>query len=352
MPIYLKPGLVASKAGDVDVEVVRAFQADLRKLGYLHSGVDGAFGPGTKSAIRAFQYDLMNNQGASSNGDGAAPVAVASFNVSTNGALVQGVTGIFDQSVANCLANMIADDRVPKLPESDDPNAANKQAMEAIMANVSQVCPTIFVAAIAFQESGGKHYAVPTGADLDRAITVGLDRNGPSMDCITSRGYGLGQYTLFHHPPRPEEVAGVMVDPIKNVEMACSELRLKLDKYIVGPTDQSDDRISEIGSGPVRLCKFPSNDNRYMTDCASCIKNLNRIDIDGTTFWYPGSTEKYVPTSYHPNTHYTGVPDRAHIGCDWPYAVRRYNGGGINSYHYQAEVMLILLNLAEEINGQ
>ena len=33
------------------------------------------------------------------------------------------------------------------------------------------------------------------------------------------------------------------------------------------------------------------------------------------------------------------VPARATLGCDWPYAVRRYNGGGVNSYHYQYEVL-------------
>jgi hypothetical protein len=35
-----------------------------------------------------------------------------------------------------------------------------------------------------------------------------------------------------------------------------------------------------------------------------------------------------------------GVPDRAAFGWDWPYAVRRYNGGGVDSYHYQAQVLL------------
>jgi hypothetical protein len=33
------------------------------------------------------------------------------------------------------------------------------------------------------------------------------------------------------------------------------------------------------------------------------------------------------------------VPARERFGCDWPYAVRRYNGGGLPSYHYQARVL-------------
>jgi len=31
------------------------------------------------------------------------------------------------------------------------------------------------------------------------------------------------------------------------------------------------------------------------------------------------------------------------IPCDWPYAVRRYNGSGLNSYHYQAKILLNVL---------
>jgi hypothetical protein len=33
------------------------------------------------------------------------------------------------------------------------------------------------------------------------------------------------------------------------------------------------------------------------------------------------------------------VPERATLGCDWPYAVRRYNGSGVDSYRYQYQVL-------------
>jgi hypothetical protein len=36
---------------------------------------------------------------------------------------------------------------------------------------------------------------------------------------------------------------------------------------------------------------------------------------------------------------------RAEIPCDWPYAVRRYNGSGINSYHYQVRILRYLERL-------
>jgi len=54
---------------------------------------------------------------------------------------------------------------------------------------------------------------------------------------------------------------------------------------------------------------------------------------------YPSTTETLHPTEYHPETTYKKIPDRAKLGCDWPYAVRRYNGSGVNSFHYQYEVL-------------
>jgi peptidoglycan hydrolase-like protein with peptidoglycan-binding domain len=54
---------------------------------------------------------------------------------------------------------------------------------------------------------------------------------------------------------------------------------------------------------------------------------------------YRGAPETPHPTRYHPETSYTRVPERATLGCDWPYAVRRYNGSGVDSYHYQYQVL-------------
>lgn len=204
MPFYLKPGLVASRAEIMNVDVVRAVQVDLRKIGYLHSGVDGVFRLDAKVTIRALQYNLINNQGLSSIENGDAPVTVVTVNIGTDGTLVQCVTGIFDQNVPNCFANMIADDREPKLAEGDDPVVANEQAVDAIVAHVDQSRPFIFDIAITHQESGGKLFAVPFGADLDHLATIGLDRNGQFLDRLTTRGYDIDQYTLFHHPRRQE----------------------------------------------------------------------------------------------------------------------------------------------------
>jgi hypothetical protein len=54
--------------------------------------------------------------------------------------------------------------------------------------------------------------------------------------------------------------------------------------------------------------------------------------IAGATPFYNGSSKVFQTTQYHQAESLTGVPIRKSIGCDWPYAVRRYNGSGVNSY--------------------
>ena len=60
--------------------------------------------------------------------------------------------------------------------------------------------------------------------------------------------------------------------------------------------------------------------------------------VGGVTPFYAGSPDTYARTQYHQGS-YTDVPVRANLLCDWAYAVRRYNGSGVNSYDYQAEVL-------------
>src|SRR5476651_143942 len=81
MPVpYNDPALVLSQTAANDPSLVRALQRDLRALGYLPSGIDGNFGPGTARAVQALQRDLLENDGSSRGGDGPAPVALAAFN--------------------------------------------------------------------------------------------------------------------------------------------------------------------------------------------------------------------------------------------------------------------------------
>ena len=98
-------------------------------------------------------------------------------------------------------------------------------------------------------------------------MVVGLDRNAPGEPAITSRGYGVGQYTLFHHPPTPDEVRDVILDPCANVQKSIRELAAKFAGFLNGATraTRADDRLADAGSGPLRLCRYAPGDPRYMT---------------------------------------------------------------------------------------
>jgi peptidoglycan hydrolase-like protein with peptidoglycan-binding domain len=321
---------------------VRGLQQDLRSLGYGRGPIDGVFGAGTGNAINALQSDLIHNDGSSSGGDGSAPVAVKSYNNGT----VTSQTGVADQGLVACVAAMLSDPQFPQLPSSPNPAEDNKSAIAAVTSLSQSPVPAPFLLAILMQESGCMHFQVPHAANGDNWVTIGLDRNNSANpSAITSRGFGIGQYTLFHHPPTPDEVAEVITDPVKNVQQAVSELHDKFTNFVNGPTPgaQASDRIAEAGSGALRTCKYPAGDARYMTDCANCLASASLVDITaGVTPVYAGSSLTYAQTQYHQGS-YKGVPLRAKIPCDWPYAVRRYNGGGVNSYDYQAEVLLRVL---------
>jgi len=336
-PTYLIPGLVLQPNSNFSVQV-QALQRDLRSLGYHAGPLDGVFGPGTTKAIMALQYDLMNNAGASTSapGEGAAPVSVMSYN---NGA-VTGLTGILDQPLAGCIAAMLADNTFSQVSSSANAATDNQAALAAIAAINPPQVPVPFLMEVLNQESGQRQFHVPSANNPDNFVTIGLDHNNAGVPAaITSRGYGIGQYTLFHHPPTQAET-GVIQDPVQNANAAIQELLGKFNNYVIGPTDSSSDRIAEIGNGPLRVCQYQAGDPKYLRDCANCCTAAGTANIvAGVTPVFAGSAMTYAQTQYHVGT-YNNVPIRAKFLCDWPYAIRRYNGAGPNSYDYQAEVLL------------
>jgi len=341
---YQQPGLTLARSAQNNAALVKALQSDLRALGYLRGVIDGAFGDGTEKAVRALQFDLLNNRGDSRGGDGAAPVAMTDFNAAGGSSQVTGVTGIVDQPLVSCLAALLADERVPKLPNAIDPVAENAKVAVEVAQIRNGIAPSPFVLAILRQESGVRHFCVPAGANADNFIVVGFDhQTGANADQITSRGYGVGQYTLFHHPPRAEEVTDLMRDPVRNVSRAYSELREKFDGFVTGPASHADDRVAEHPLLPLRLCKYAPTDARYLADCRNCALNARKVNIAAGTPVCAGSSTTYHVDQYYGSASYSGVPDRADFACDWPYAVRRYNGAGVDSYHYQTRVLLNLL---------
>jgi peptidoglycan hydrolase-like protein with peptidoglycan-binding domain len=341
-PSYAVPGLTLS-SNPAFSQQAADLQRDLRSLGYASGPIDGVYGAGTIKAVQALQYDLLHNDGSSSKGDGQAPVAMTSYN---NGN-VTALTGTVDQNLASCIVAMLNDPAYPKIPTSGDAVADNASAVAAVKAKTPSPVPIPYLIAILNQESDCCHYQVPHQTSTDSFVTIGLDRNNTTEPvAITSRGYGIGQYTLFHHPPTQSEMNNQITDPVTNVNQAVSDLLDKFTNFVAGSTSetQADDRIADFGHGPSRPCQYSSTDPKYMTDCSACLSAAGSSNIQsGVTPVFAGSADTYQQTQYHKGN-YSNVPVRSAIPCDWPYAVRRYNGSGPNSYDYQAEVLLRIVD--------
>jgi hypothetical protein len=332
---YRNAGLAKGSATDKDL--VKALQRDLRALGYLRQSIDGEFGAGTHLAVCRLQYDLLHNDGSSTSGDGNAPCAVRDFNAGR----VIATDGIVAAGLADCIADLLAADAYPKLPSAEDPRAANEAAVDQIRNNPSKIAPTPFMLAMFRQESNMQHYRVPAGVNSDNFVTIGLDIKNPhEQNHVTSRGYGLGQFTIFHHPPHPTEVSDFIVNPVNNVEKAHKEFREKFDKFVANPPHgRADDRHAEHPGEPLRMCKFSSSDPRFLRDCRACAAEAPKLTIRADTPVIAGSAVKYGDQELYREYPLTGVPDRAAFPCDWPYAARRYNGGGPLSYNYQSRIL-------------
>ena len=268
--------------------------------------------------------------------DGRAPVAVRDYAKGR----VTNTDGRLDQPLAACIDDLMSDAAVPKLPSVEDAVAANQSAVAAIAAIARAPVPIPFLLAMFVQESGSCHYSVPTSSDIDSFVVVGLDHgDNVHPDRVTSRGYGIGQFTIFHHPPRLDEVATFIVDPVDNVRAAISELGEKFHGFVAGPTDRADDRDVEHVGVPLRTCRYKIDDPLYLEDCSTCARTARRITVARGTPLYDGSQKSYQPDKYYPSADYGSVPDRSDFLCDWPYAARRYNGSGLDSFHYQTRIL-------------
>jgi hypothetical protein len=332
---YRDAGLAKERVADH--ELVKALQRDLRALGYLREGIDGDFGVGTHLAVCRLQHDLLHNDGSSTAADGNAPCAVRDFN---RGRVIA-PDGVVAPGLADCIADLLAADAYPKLPSAVDPRAANAAAVEQIANAPSTVAPTPFMLAMFRQESNLQHYRVPGGADSDNFVILGLDTKFPEQqNRVTSRGYGLGQFTIFHHPPRSAEVSDFIVDPVRNVAKAHAEFREKFDNFVANPPPVgADDRQAEHPDQPLRMCKFSPGDPRFLRDCRACAAEVPTRTIEADTPVMAGSATKYGDQLLYREYPIRGVPDRAAFPCDWPYAARRYNGSGPLSYNYQSRIL-------------
>ena len=81
-----------------------------------------------------------------------------------------------------------------------------------------------------------------------------------------------------------------------------------------------------------------------MSGCKACAEAAGPVDVKaGETPWYEGSSHTYRTTRYYKTADFADVPARQGFECDWPYAMRRYNGSGPNAYNFQAIVLQNLL---------
>ena len=128
------------------------------------------------------------------------------------------------------------------------------------------------------------------------------------------------------------------------MQKAFTELRDKFDRFVAGPADTADDRVAEHPALSLRLCRYAPDDARYMRACKDCALETDKVDISPDTPLFQGSPQTYGQAKDYANTRYPGVPDRAAFLCDWPYAVRRYNGSGPDSFNYQARILSGLLS--------
>ncbi|MGD0110096.1 MAG: hypothetical protein ABSC06_39700 [Rhodopila sp.] len=264
------------------------------------------------------------------------------------------MTGIVDSALADSIEALLEEPRIRHLPRSADPKSVDQKMIACIAHTPSAVAPVPYMLAIFMQETEGQHFAIPQEVgDDDSFLVVGLDINSSCADEVKSRGYGVGQYTLFHHPPRVEEVADLMLDPLRNAQGAFAKLREKLDHFVVGndPETRADDRKAEHPLLALRLCHYSPDDRRYMLARHDCARRARKVDIKPTTPLYHLASQTYGDAEHYRDPSYVGVPDRADFQCDWPYAVRRYNGSGPDSFNYQAKVLLKLLIQQQEEPG-
>src|SRR5512138_1903412 len=140
MPLpYEVPGLRLFRGTEASPVIVKELQRDLRRLGYLASGIDGAFGRATEQAVKALQHDLLYD--CASGDDGHAPVKIRDYNESR----VSAENGVVDQGLAAAMSDMLGDERFTKVPSSPDPVFENRRIVNQLEAIESTEVPVPFL---------------------------------------------------------------------------------------------------------------------------------------------------------------------------------------------------------------
>ncbi len=273
-----------------------------------------------KLAVKSVKHDLVNT-----------PFLESNFN---NGK-ISSVDDRIDLAFVSILEDMRNDSRVGVVYRVGGFDRENSLIRGSLDSFNTEYFPVPLSKAILYEETGLKWYR------KDGYPTVGLDYNDKKISHrITSRGLFLSQRTFFSYPIQQSELDGFnSLDT--DMRFFSSHLRSKYNNFVVSNKVASRDdlRHFSFGGSKLRGCKYDSSDARYMKDCKNCVFSLNkRTYVEGDRL-AKGSGWKFRKTKYHRRDVYKSMPDFKEFPCDYLFAIRRYNGGGINSFHYLMQVL-------------
>jgi len=279
--------------------------------------VQDRFNSKLSSAVKSLKWELINNRSLSRFGNYSA------VNDTVTNALV--VT----------MESMVQDPEIGVVYGTKDYEGANSKVELRIKGFSSEEFPQPLMGAILYEETGLRWFR-PDGYP-----TIGLDFNDKSNpERITSRGFFVSQRTLFKYPVDQSRIDS-MDSLDEDLNFFSRHLENKYKKYIVSskPSVRDDLRLESFSKSELRGCKYSPDDSKYMIDCKNCVEGLKRRDYPLGVRLAKGSSWKLRKTRYHKRDGYKNMPDFKEFPCDYLFAIRRYNGGGINSFHYLMQVL-------------
>ena len=277
--------------GTEETEHAESLQTALKRLGFYHGRIDGAFGRGTRRSVQAAQFSLS---------------------LPASGEVDDGTA----EAITELLRQAESGERW-KLPRKSDPEVEVPEDQMALYREIMEEngIPSYFAEALAEQEAGSDHFDGDGFVKMRCEFWYQYQRDEeehPDYE-IRYRSYGLMQILDMGHPEddytRGEEVGNITnrelrVSVAKNIEAGANLLRSLL-----------------TGSE----CIYDEGDERHY-ECKQCIEAIETIERDWTE------------TRFH-KWRSSDVPSFDLIPCGWAEAIRRYNGSGADAEAYRDEIL-------------
>lgn len=277
-------------------------------------------------AVKSLQHEILSND------------SLKKFNQGR----VTAVDGESSLGILAVLQDMSKSPSLARLSPALNPSKGNQAMKERLSGYLNSKFPTPLVMAVLTQETNLKWYR------KDGYPLVGLDYNSDEDYIITSRGLFYSQRTIFSYPISKKEFDS-MNDLESDMEFFFDHIFGKYQNFVVSSSAKARDdlrySVPEFKDLDLRGCKYEESDSKYMKDCKACLKECPSKDyLMGDSLLGNG---RWIikPTHYHRIQDYEGFPDFHHFPCDYVFTIRRYNGSGINSFHYLMRVLAHLLEL-------